>query len=35
MVSRYGIFCMAAETGSFTKTADLLGYSQSAISQSV
>lgn len=35
MISKYGIFCMAAETGSFTKTAELLGYSQSAISQSV
>lgn len=35
MISKYGIFCKAAESGSFTRTAEALGYSQSAISQSV
>ena len=34
-VSRYQIFCKIMETGSFTKTAEKLHYSQSAISQSV
>lgn len=35
MVSRYGIFCRAAENGSFTQTAEEIGYTQSAVSQSV
>ena len=35
MISRYGIFCKIIETGSFTKTAELLGYSQSAVSQTI
>lgn len=35
MISKYGIFCKTSESGSFTKTAEELGYSQSAISQSV
>ena len=35
MFSKYSIFCMVIETGSFTKTAELLGYSQSSISQHV
>ena len=35
MVSRYGIFCKVIENGSFTRTAEELGYSQSAVSQAV
>lgn len=35
MISKYGIFCKIIETGSFTGTAELLGYSQSAVSQTV
>lgn len=35
MISRYGIFCKIIETGSFTRAAELLGYSQSAVSQTV
>ncbi|MGN0659480.1 MAG: LysR family transcriptional regulator [Emergencia sp.] len=35
MISRYGIFCKVMETGSFTRTAEAVGYSQSAVSQSV
>lgn len=35
MISRYGIFCKVIETGSFTKTAEAFGYSQSAISQTI
>ena len=35
MISRYGIFCKVIELGSFTKVADQLGYSQSAISQTI
>lgn len=35
MLSRYGIFCRAAENGSFTRTAEEIGYTQSAVSQSV
>lgn len=35
MISRYGIFCKVIETASFTKTAETLGYSQSAISQTI
>src|SRR5574344_1662278 len=33
MISRYEIFCKVAETGSFTKVAEQVGYTQSAISQ--
>lgn len=33
MASRYEIFCTTINAGSFTKTAELLGYSQSAVSQ--
>ena len=35
MLSRYEIFCKVMENGTFTKTAEELGYSQSAISQAV
>ena len=35
MLSRYEIFCKVMENGSFTKTAEELGYSQSAVSQAV
>lgn len=35
MLSRYGIFCRVIEMGSFTKVAQLCGYSQSAVSQTV
>ena len=35
MISRYGIFCKVLEMGSFTKVAEELGYSQSAISQTI
>lgn len=35
MISRYKIMCTVIETGSFTKAAMILGYSQSAISQTV
>lgn len=35
MISRYGIFAKVIEEGSFTRTAELLGYSQSAVSQTV
>ena len=35
MISRYGIFIKVIENSSFTKTAEVLGYSQSAISQTV
>ena len=35
MISRYEIFCKVMENGSFTKTAEELGYSQSAVSQAV
>lgn len=35
MVSRYHIFCKVIELGSFTKAAEVLGYSQSAISQTI
>ncbi len=35
MFSRYEIFCKIIEKGSFTKVAEQLGYSQSAISQTV
>ena len=35
MISRYEIFCKVIEKGSFTRTAEELGYSQSAVSQAV
>ena len=35
MISKYGIFCKVIEYGNFTKAAEQLGYSQSAVSQSV
>ena len=35
MISRYGIFCRVVEQGSFTRAAEELGYSQSAVSQNV
>ena len=34
-VSKYGVFCMVAEQKSFTKVANEIGYSQSAVSQIV
>lgn len=35
MISRYEIFCKVIETASFTRAAEQLGYSQSAVSQIV
>lgn len=35
MISRYGIFCKVVELASFTKVAQQIGYSQSAISQTI
>ena len=35
MISRYEIFCRVIETGNFTRVAEELGYSQSAISQTI
>ena len=35
MLSRYDIFCKVVELGSFTRAAEALGYSQSAVSQTV
>lgn len=35
MISRYEIFCKVIELGSFTKAAEMLGYSQSAVSQTI
>ena len=35
MLSRYGIFCKVIELGSFTKAGRQLGYSQSAVSQTI
>lgn len=35
MISRYGIFNKVIETGSFTKVARQIGYSQSAVSQTI
>lgn len=35
MISRYGIFVKVIEAGGFTKAAEELGYSQSAVSQTV
>lgn len=35
MISKYGIFCKVIEMGSFTRVAEELGYSQSAVSQTI
>lgn len=35
MISRYGIFCRVIENESFTRTAEEMGYSQSAVSQNI
>lgn len=35
MISRYGIFCEVIKIGNFTKVGEKIGYSQSAISQSI
>ena len=35
MISRYGIFCKVIELASFTKVARQIGYSQSAVSQTI
>lgn len=35
MISKYGVFCKVIETKSFTRTAKMLGYSQSAVSQTI
>lgn len=35
MISRYGIFSKVVEIGSFTKVAKIIGYSQSAVSQTI
>lgn len=35
MISRYSIFCRVIEAGSFTKVAGQIGYSQSAVSQTI
>jgi len=35
MVSKYDIFCKVVELGSFTKAANELGYTQSAVSQNI
>ncbi|MGL5437233.1 MAG: LysR family transcriptional regulator [Lachnospiraceae bacterium] len=35
MISKYTIFCKVVENGSFSKTAELLDYSQSAVSQAI
>lgn len=35
MISKYGIFCKVIDVGNFTKAADMLGYSQSAVSQTI
>lgn len=35
MVSRYSVFCKVIDTGSFTRAAELIGYSQSAVSQTI
>lgn len=35
MISRYEIFCKVIETGSFTRAAEELGYTQSSVSQTV
>ena len=35
MFSKYSIFCMVAQMRSFTRVAESLGYTQSAVSQMV
>lgn len=35
MISRFGIFCKVIENGSFTKVAEQIGYTQSAVSQTI
>ena len=35
MLSRYDIFCKVVALGSFARAAEALGYSQSAVSQTV
>ena len=35
MISKYGIFCEVIKIGNFTRVAEIFGYSQSAISQSI
>lgn len=35
MITKYRVFCLVIEIGSFTKAAKILGYSQSAVSQIV
>ncbi len=35
MISKYGIFCRVIECGSFSRAAESLGYTQSAVSQTV
>lgn len=35
MISRYDVFCAVVEQGSFTRAAEQLGYSQSAVSQTI
>lgn len=35
MISKYGIFCKVVEIGNFTRVAEMCGYSQSAVSQTI
>ena len=35
MISRYQVLCKAIERGNFTRAAEELGYSQSAVSQNI
>lgn len=35
MLSKFGVVCKVLETGSFSKTAEYIGYSQSAVSQTI
>lgn len=35
MITKYDVFCRVIETGSFTRAAEQLGYSQSAVSQTI
>lgn len=35
MISKYGVFCKVIDLGNFTKAAEVLGYSQSAVSQTI
>ena len=35
MLTRFEIFCRVVDAGSFTRAAEQLGYSQSAVSQTV